>query len=145
MTTEDIRSLLDEREIVRALYTAARAMDDHDWSTLAEIFAEDATGDLGTGRLESAAAIIEVIRNFLDSCGTTQHMLGNVVVDLDGDTAVSRAYVHDVHQSEDLTQRFYTMGDYRDTWSRRDGRWRITARVKANRSYVGSLDAVFGR
>ncbi|MEV3901011.1 nuclear transport factor 2 family protein [Mycobacterium sp. NPDC050551] len=142
--TEDIKSLLDEREIVRALYTAARAMDDHDWSTLTEIFAEDANGDLGTGRLGSATAIIEVIRNFLDSCGPTQHMLGNVVVDLDGDNAVSRAYVHDVHLSKDLTQRFYTMGDYRDTWVRRGGRWQITERVKRNRSYVGSLDAVFG-
>ncbi|MCV7170008.1 nuclear transport factor 2 family protein [Mycobacterium manitobense] len=140
-----MKSLLDEREIVRALYTAARAMDDHDWSTLAEIFAEDATGDLGTGRLDSAAAIIEVIRSYLDSCGPTQHMLGNVVVDIDGDTAASRAYVHDVHLSKDRMQRFYTMGDYRDTWARRGGRWRITERFKANRSHVGSLDAVFGR
>lgn len=144
MDADSLQSLLDEREIERALYRAARAMDDRDWNALAAILAEDAVGDLGTGRLDGAAAIIGVIRGFLDSCGPTQHLVGNVVVEVTGDTAVSRAYVHDLHLSADTTHRFYTMGDYRDGWQRRDGRWRIVERVKANRAYVGSLEAVFG-
>lgn len=144
MNAVSLQSLLDEREIERALHCAARAMDTRDWQTLAAILAEDAVGDFGTGRLDGAAAIIGVIRGFLDSCGPTQHLLGNVVVDVTGDTAVSRAYVRDVHLSTDMTHRFYTMGEYRDAWQRRPGRWRIVERVKVNRAYVGSLEAVFG-
>jgi 3-phenylpropionate/cinnamic acid dioxygenase small subunit len=144
MNADMLQSLPDERDIERALYRAARAMDDHDWETLAAVIAEDAVGDLGTGRLNGGAAIIRVTRDFLDSCGPTQHLLGNVVVDVTGDTAVSRAYVHDLHLSTDLSQRFYTIGEYRDTWQRRGDRWRIVERVKANRAYVGSIEAVFG-
>ncbi|OBG30480.1 nuclear transport factor 2 family protein [Mycobacterium sp. 852002-51057_SCH5723018] len=143
MNPNALQSMLDERDIERALYAAARAMDDRDWKLLATILAEDAVGDLGTGRIEGAAAIIDLIRGFLDSCGPTQHLLGNVVVEVTGDTAVSRAYVHDLHLSADLTERFYTIGEYRDTWQRRAGRWLIVERIKANRAYAGSLDAVF--
>lgn len=110
----------------------------------AEVFAEDATGELGTGPLVGSAAIISLIRQFLDSCGPTQHLLGNVVVDVTGNTAVSWAYVHDLHLAANSSERFYTMGDYRDNRERRAGRWRIVERIKANRAHVGSLQAVFG-
>jgi hypothetical protein len=60
-----------------------------------------------------------------------------------GDSAVSRAYVHDLHLSTDLAERFYTMGEYRDAWQRRAGRWRLVERIKANRAYMGSLETVF--
>lgn len=125
----------------------ARAMDDRDWAVLAEILDDDAEGDFGTGRVHGSAAIIELIRGFLDNCGPTQHLLGNVVIDVDGDTAVSRAYVRDVHLdwNADPSRRFYTLGDYQDTWHRRaDGTWCLTERIKANRAHIGSLD-IFSR
>lgn len=145
MSVDRLQSLLDERDIERALFQAARAMDDRDWEGLADILAEDAVGDFGTGRRDGSAAIIELIRGFLDHCGPTQHLLGNVLIEVAGDTAVSRAYVHDLHIStEDASSRFYTLGDYRDTWERRAGRWRLIQRIKSNRAHVGSLEEVFG-
>lgn len=146
MDIDRLQALCDERDVQRALNLFARAMDDRDWAAMAEILAEDARGDLGTGRLEGAAAIIDVIREFLDKCGPTQHFLGNVIIDVTGDTAVSRAYIRDVHlnSTADPSTRFYTIGDYHDTWRRRlDGSWCLTQRVKANRAYVGALE-VFG-
>lgn len=146
MDIDRLQALCDERDVQRALNLFARAMDDRDWAAMAEILAEDAQGDLGTGRLEGAAAIIDVIRDFLDKCGPTQHFLGNVIVDVTGDAAVSRAYIRDVHlnSTADPSTRFYTIGDYHDTWRRRpDGSWCLTQRVKANRAYVGALE-VFG-
>ncbi|OBA68972.1 DUF4440 domain-containing protein [Mycobacterium sp. 1554424.7] len=147
MDTQRLQLLFDERDIQRTLTRFARAMDDRDWTTMAEILADDAEGDLGTGRLRGSAAIIELIRGFLDNCGPTQHLLANVVVDVDGDTAISRAYVHDVHLSLDADPsiRFYTLGDYTDTWERRsDGSWELKVRIKANRAHVGSLDIFRG-
>ncbi|OMC11987.1 nuclear transport factor 2 family protein [Mycobacterium sp. SP-6446] len=142
MDTDRLQRLFDERDIQRALNLFARAMDDRDWTAMAEILADDAQGDFGTGRLHGSAAIIELIRGFLDNCGPTQHLLGNVVIDVDGDNAFSRAYIRDVHlQSDaDASARFYTLGDYKDTWQRRaDGTWCLTERIKANRAHVGSL------
>jgi ketosteroid isomerase-like protein len=146
MVTDRLRVLCDEHDVTRALNLFARAMDDRDYAAMAAILAEDAHGDLGTGRLEGSTAIIETIRGFLDECGPTQHLLGNIIIDVTGDTAVSRSYVRDVHlnSTADPTTRFYTIGDYHDTWRRRpDGSWCLTERVKANRAYVGALD-VFG-
>lgn len=143
MDPDRLQRLCDERDIERALTLFARAMDDRDWTAMAEIFADDAEGNFGTGRLYGSAAIIELIRGYLDNCGPTQHLLGNVVIDVDGDNAVSRAYIRDVHlrSDADSSARFYTLGDYKDTWLRQaDGTWRLTERIKANRAHVGSLD-----
>jgi hypothetical protein len=143
MDDDRLQRLCDERDVQRTLILFARAMDDRDWTAMAEILAGDAEGDFGTGRLHGSAAIIELIRGFLDNCGPTQHLLGNVVIDVDGDTAVSQAYIRDVHLRSDAdpSARFYTLGDYKDTWQRRaDGTWRLTERIKANRAHVGSLD-----
>jgi SnoaL-like domain len=142
-----LRVLCDERDVERTLIRFARVMDDRDWAAMAEILAADAQGDFGTGRIHGSAAIIELIRGFLDKCGPTQHLLGNVIIDVDGDAAISRAYIHDVHLCSDAnpSTRFYTLGDYRDTWRRRsDGSWCLTERVKSNRAHVGSFDVFRG-
>jgi 3-phenylpropionate/cinnamic acid dioxygenase small subunit len=141
----DIANLVDERNIERALILFARAMDNRDWDGMAQILAADAAGDFGTGAVQGSEAIIGLIRGFLDNCGVTQHLLGNVLVDVDGDRAVSRAYVQDLHLSRndpDLT--FYTLGDYQDRWERRDGRWVLVERIKDNRGTVGTLDVFAG-
>ncbi len=97
MDSDALTLLLDERAIERALILFARAMDERDWSTMAAILTHDAFGDFGTGPLAGSAAIIELIRSYLDNCGPTQHLLGNVIVEVDGDTATSLAYVRDIH------------------------------------------------
>jgi hypothetical protein len=141
---DDKDTISDERDIERALIRLARAMDDRDWAQVSEIIADDATGDLGTGPLEGCAAIIALVRGFLDNCGTTQHLLGNILVDVSGDHATSRAYVHDLHLSKtDPELTFHTLGDYHDRWERRCGQWQLVQRIKDNRASVGSLE-VFG-
>ncbi|EME20368.1 nuclear transport factor 2 family protein [Rhodococcus triatomae] len=141
MTLDD---LLTEHAITRTLTLIARAMDDRDWSALDDLVLADATSDLGTGELHGRAEFVATIRSFLDECGPTQHLLGNVVVDVDGDRATSRAYVSDMHlgtgDHADLT--FRTLGDYHDTWVRQGDTWRLARRVKHNRGHVGSFAAL---
>lgn len=134
--------LLAEREIARALTRIARAMDARDWPGLLAELTEDATGELGTGPLASPAAIVALIRRYLDPCGQTQHLLGNLLVEVDGDQATSRCYVSDTHLGaagkEHIT--FVTLGDYHDQWRRVDGAWKLCHRTKLNRGHVGSFD-----
>ena len=137
--------LLAERAIARALTRIARAMDARDWDGLAAELTDDATAELGTGPLNDPDAIIALIRSYLDACGPTQHLLGNLLVDVEGDTASSRCYVSDLHLGpsgkQDVT--FATLGDYHDQWRCIDGRWKLAHRTKLNRAHIGSF-AVFG-
>lgn len=139
--TAIVARMADERAIERALITFARAMDDRDWVGMSAILSEDAVGDFGSGRVEGSAGVIDLIRTYLDNCGVTQHLLGNILIEVDGDNATSCAYVRDLHLSRhDPSTTFHTLGDYRDRWERRDGSWILVERVKANRGTVGSLE-----
>ena len=143
--TIGIEDLLAERSIYRNMVAFARAMDERDWDAFAEITSDDVTANLGQGELAGRDTIVAFIRSFLDHCGPTQHLLGNVIIDVDGDTAKSSAYVRDMHigsgAQSDL--RFYTLGRYYDDWQKIDNDWRMVRRVKQNPGYVGSLE-IFG-
>lgn len=144
----ELDELLAEREVTRRLVVLARAMDERDWATATGVFLPDATAELGAGPLCGAEAIVASIRTYLDACGPTQHLLGNVLVDLDlaAGAATSRAYVSDVHlgrgERRDLT--FSTLGDYHDRWELHDGAWRIRHRLKLSRGVLGSMDVFLG-
>jgi SnoaL-like domain len=137
-----LEELVDERAIYRQLVSFARAMDDRNWQVIESILSENAKADFGMGEIQGSTTIVEFIRSFLDNCGTTQHILGNIIIDIDGDTATSRAYVSDMHlpKNTDSDISFRTLGDYSDKWARVNGTWLITERVKDNRATLGSMD-----
>ena len=87
----DITTLLDEREITRSIFEFARAMDARAWDELHRIMTPDATAELGTGTLRGPAEVVASIRSFLDECGPTQHLIGNVLVEVVGDLATPAA------------------------------------------------------
>lgn len=131
----------DERDIYRAIVRIARAMDERDWAVIENIAVPEATGDFGTGPLRSATEIIALLRNFLDDCGPTQHMIGNVLIEIDENTATSRAYVADMHLGAgDLAGQFFrTLGDYHDSWIRTSEGWRLTNRTKKHNGVLGNI------
>ena len=124
----------------------AYAMDEREWKLLDEITTDDIEADVGLGPLSGRDALVGVMRQFLDQCGATQHLLGNVLIDVDGDRASSQAYVADMHLGSQGKEgvTFRTLGRYDDTWVRLDGQWRMCRRIKENRGRVGSMD-VFKR
>jgi len=120
-------------------------MDDRGWDALRDLMFEDATADVGAGLLIGSAAVVDCIRGFLDACGPTQHLLGNILVQVAGDEATSRAYVSDLHLGAGHRSHlaFSTLGDYHDSWERDGDGWRMRHRTKVNRAQVGTLE-VFG-
>lgn len=56
MDDDRLQRLCDERDLLRTLTLFARAMDDRDWTVMAEILADDAEGDFGTERIKSNRA-----------------------------------------------------------------------------------------
>jgi len=138
--------LLAEREIGRALAAFARAMDERQWAALDEIIDVDAGADFGLGPVSGRSAIVAVMRSFLDDCGPTQHLLGNLVIDVDssGTSATSRCYVSDMHVGAGArsSQTFSTLGEYHDKWHRVGDRWWLVFRRKHNRALLGSIEVL---
>ena len=137
--------LLDERAIHFQLCAIARAMDDREWSQLIDILTDDVTGDLGDGHaIEGQADFLATLQKYLGNCGPTQHLLGNLVVSIDGDSAMSACYVRDVHQGREGCEHLFlsTSGEYRDQWRRTAGLWRLSHRTKINFLMDGSLEAL---
>jgi len=127
----DIQTLLDEREIIRGLSRFARVLDGKQWDRLTDIFADDVAFHYGSaGEEHGLDALRATMRRFLDRCGGTQHLIGSILVDVDGDTAVSRAYVQARHQRPDdpAGPIFDSNGEYVDRWERRAEGWRIVRR-----------------
>ena len=134
--------LLAEREIERQLISFARAMDNRDWTKIDAICVDDICADFGTGEVVGSKALIEFMRSFLDHCGPSQHLLGNIVIDVDGDRATSESYVSDMHlgKNSDEEKSFRTLGNYTDSWIKIDGVWKLLRRMKDNRAFVGTMD-----
>ena len=140
----NVETLIAEREIYRALVEFAYAMDHRAWDTLENVVRADATVDFGFGLLHGRDAMIAAMRSFLDACGPTQHLLGNVVIDVDGNNAKSRVYVSDMHKGvgEKSEKTFSTLGEYHDEWRRIDNRWYMTHRTKLNRATIGDISVL---
>ena len=127
----NLQTLLDEREIRRALSRFARIADTKTFGELGDVFADDMTFDYGSGREEHGLpALRGLMSRHLDHCGGTQHLIGSLLIDVDGDHAVSRAYVQARHQSvgDFVGPVFDSNGEYTDRWERRPQGWRIVHR-----------------
>ncbi|RLQ20214.1 DUF4440 domain-containing protein [Seongchinamella sediminis] len=137
-----MQQLIDERAIYRQLMRFARAMDERDWDQLAQVTSEDFVADTGRGDIHGREACIAFMRSFLDHCGTTQHLLANVVIDVEADSATSSAYVCDMHLARDKSRgdSFRTLGIYHDQWQRVGDTWLMTRRKKYNRATLGTMD-----
>ncbi|WP_395337004.1 nuclear transport factor 2 family protein [Novosphingobium sp. BL-8H] len=126
----DMQVLLDERQITRGLGQFARILDRKSWADLPDVFARELTFNYGLGEEAGIDALERNMRRYLDRCGPTQHLIGSVIVDVDGDDATSRAYVQARHQRCDdpVGGIFDSTGEYVDRWQRGDHGWRIVRR-----------------
>lgn len=125
-----LQILNDERDIVRGLNDFTRLIDTRDYASVRNVFSSDLAFEYGEGEQRGIDALVALFSKFLNQCGPTQHLLGNIVVDVNGNEAVSRAYVQARHQGAgSKSHLFYdTNGEYRDCWRREKSGWRIVCR-----------------
>jgi|TARA_R100000501_G_scaffold17919_2_gene35015 ketosteroid isomerase-like protein len=128
MTPIDPRS---RGEILNQLARFARVVDAKDWDAVSDVFADDVVFDYGDlGEERGIVALRDQFRRYLDNCGATQHLIGSIILNRDGDHLVSRAYVQARHQGAGgRADRFLdTNGEYVDRWEERPEGWRIVRR-----------------
>jgi ketosteroid isomerase-like protein len=136
----------DERSILNTLGDFARIVDRKQWSRIGEVFADDVTFNYGDGEEQQGmVALRRQFTKYLDLCGPSQHLLGSVQIELDGDQAVTRAYVQARHLGKDDKAQlcFDTNGEYTDRWARRAEGWRIVRREARWDLFMGDSSVLF--
>ena len=126
-----LRDLFDRDEITTRMITYARALDAHDWDRLTEVFTPDAFADYEiAGSNDGLDEIIETCKTALCGLTSSQHLVGNFVVDVNGDVATGSCYLHAQHflVSGSGVNTFVVAGTYTDQWIRTDQGWRIKHR-----------------
>jgi ketosteroid isomerase-like protein len=141
----DLQGLVDQHEITVALGRFARILDGREWDAVGEVFADDVTFNYGDGREQSGIAAMTLqFTSLLGGCGPSQHLLGSIQVTVDGDTALSRAYIQARHQGKgDRTHLFLdSNGEYIDRWERRPRGWRIVRRDAVWHMIIGDMSVL---
>lgn len=125
-----VQDLIDRSAIQGLLVRYAHAVDRRDLTTVAECFTQDASykGSLGEGTIQAALA---ALRDRMERYESTMHLLGNQLIEIDGDRARSETYAiahHRTNANGDL--RLLVVGvRYEDDLVRHEGRWLIRHRV----------------
>jgi ketosteroid isomerase-like protein len=142
-----VQVLLDERDITRLCHRYATALDTGDWPLLRTCFLPDAVAVYeGIGEQPGYDAIEALCRSYLAPLTQTQHLIGNVEVVVDGDTATAHCYLQAQHvrtgaEGGDL---FVIAGRYSDELVRTPDGWRIARRALASWWTAGNPAVVGG-
>ncbi|MFG3437446.1 nuclear transport factor 2 family protein [Nonomuraea sp. NPDC047897] len=124
---------MDRFDVIDTCTRMAWHADQRDWNELAEVFADKVTLDYtslngGEPAILTPAQITQGWRSALSAYTATQHLLGNHLVTVNGDTATCTASFQATHHKPDDT--LWTLGGtYRFTLTRASDGWRITAVV----------------
>jgi ketosteroid isomerase-like protein len=129
----ELQEVADRLEIAEVLYRYATALDTRDWALLSAVFVEDAVYRMGVrGEFAGPDAIADKLKDVLGPLRATQHLMGNPVITVDGDTARSTSYVRAQHYRTDHSNGGNTLdmgGIYADELIRTQDGWRIAHRV----------------
>jgi 3-phenylpropionate/cinnamic acid dioxygenase small subunit len=125
-----LQHLIDRAAIQDLLVRYAHCVDRRDLEGVAACFTADAEyrGSLGDGTIENA---LVALRDRMARYESTMHLLGNQLIEIDGDRARSETYAIAHHRlNNDGDRRTLTVGvRYADDLVRREGRWVICRRV----------------
>jgi ketosteroid isomerase-like protein len=126
-------ALEDKAAIRETLLRYAAGVDRKDWPLMKTCFTEDCTGVWNGVELNGSDAIVAYINQAAAQFTVlhAMHMLCNIHVELDGDSASVETYAFSSLTAESDGEIFLRLRGlrYRDTLVRQDGDWLIKHRV----------------
>lgn len=81
------------------------------------------------GAAEAEAGFSRAVRRYPDGTLRTKHVITNVIIELEGDTATSRCYCTVVQGADDFPLQPIAAGRYHDRFEKVDGEWRFLDRL----------------
>jgi hypothetical protein len=129
--TTELRRLLSRQAIADVIYRYARGIDRLDFDLVRSCYHPDAYDDHGSfaGSVEE---FIDAAASFLPRWTATQHFMGNMLIEVEGDRARAETYAVAYHRREDTdgNGKDDVLGiRYVDRFECRDGAWKIAHRV----------------
>jgi ketosteroid isomerase-like protein len=120
------------------------ALDQRDWETVSKCFASDAVFIHPAGRVEGPDAIVGRARAALDPLDASQHLLGSILVTVDGDDAQATSYFHAQHVRAGAPggDLYVIAGSYRDRLRRGAEGWEIFERTQDYSWRSGNPDVI---
>jgi ketosteroid isomerase-like protein len=127
-----VRELIDRQEIADLCVRYTFALDTKDWVLLESCFTDAPAFVHPGGRLEGFEAILARTRGALESLDASQHLLGNVIAEVNGYTARATSYFQAQHVRAGTPggDTYIIAGRYTDTLARTTDGWKIAERVQ---------------
>lgn len=128
-----LQTLIDRQAIADVILRYARGIDRLDFDLVRDCYHPDAYDDHGSMK-GSVEEFIAAAREFLQRWTVTQHFMGNMLIEVDGDQARAETYAVACHRREDAegNGKDDLIGvRYVDRFECRAGQWKIAHRVVA--------------
>jgi hypothetical protein len=125
--------LLAKQEIQELSCKYSRGLDRLDAQLLQSVFCDDAFCEYGFYN-GSPDKFIEFALTALGDHAANHHMLGNILIEVEGDEAFGEVYFNAYHKvpSESGCEDVIIAGRYLDRYVKRDGVWKIAYRSERN-------------
>lgn len=122
----------DKAQITEVLIRYATGIDFKDWVLFRTCWADEVDIDYGDlGRYTNADEFTALMEQVHGGMGQTYHRISNPAVEVDGNRATARSYVHAVLQAVpgDSNSWIDALGHYDDELARTADGWRIVKRT----------------
>jgi len=126
-----LHDLLAERDIRHVLTRYCRGVDRCDAELIASCYHDDAVDDHGNWQVAGKDASDAIISRVKPGPESAMHFMGNIHIELDGDTAFAESYLLAFRTAHEGTQAFTRTRAIRfvDRFTRRNNEWKISERV----------------
>lgn len=128
--TDELDTLIAKQAITEVLYRYCHAVDRIDPELAAQVWHEDGLAHYDGIFEGTAAGFFDFVFEAHSHCDATSHQLTNILIEVDGDSAVSQSYVTACLRTAGLDR--IVRGRYLDRLSCRAGKWRIDERRYVN-------------
>ena len=133
MDQEKLQMLLDRMEIIDTMNRYATSVDTRDWDLFFSCYTDEINVDMvSVGFPEPidmpAGEFLEIIRVAVSPFDSTQHLISNHVINVEGDNATCVCYLQAQHfrQDEDGVLALLIGGYYSNSLIRTPAGWRIS-------------------
>ena len=129
-----VQRLIDRQDIADLCARYTFGLDTKDWALVRSCFTDAPVFVHPGGRVDGVEGIIDRARGALEPLDASQHLLGNVVVEVghDGTTARCTSYFQAQHVRAGTPggDTYIIAGSYTDTLTRTADGWKIAERVQ---------------